>query len=202
MGLCTVQPPITLSKPPNASSSLLLLPNPNNSSSIPRTHTPPLRTAALLSRSICLRNVLSKASTSEETSSGTTSQVFDEKVDDDDVEAVGNVFNKTDPKQELPLEEQDGLSLDVLDNINLKLGLDDTGSVALFGSGALVALWLASAVISAIDSIPLFPKLLEVVGLGYTVWFTSRYLLFKKNRDELVAKIEELKEQVLGSEDK
>lgn len=24
-----------------------------------------------------------------------------------------------------------------------------------------------------------FPKLMEVVGLGYTVWFTSRYLIFK-----------------------
>ncbi|MQL41646.1 hypothetical protein EI012_27460, partial [Escherichia coli] len=47
----------------------------------------------------------------------------------------------------------------------------------------------------------LFPKLLEVVGLGYTVWFSSRYLLFKKNRDELAAKIEKLKEQVLGSQE-
>ncbi|KAE8718531.1 hypothetical protein F3Y22_tig00110013pilonHSYRG00484 [Hibiscus syriacus] len=42
-----------------------------------------------------------------------------------------------------------------------------------YGSGALVALWLASALVGAIDSIPLFPKLLEVVGLGYTFWFTS-----------------------------
>jgi len=71
-----------------------------------------------------------------------------------------------------------------------------------------------------------FPKLLEVVGLAYTVWFTSRYLLFKvlislclidmcilvvprlikfvnmqQSRDELSTKIEELKEQVFGSED-
>jgi len=70
-----------------------------------------------------------------------------------------------------------------------------------------------------------FPKLLEVVGLAYTVWFTSRYLLFKvlislslidmcilvlprlikfvnvqQNRDELATKIEELKEQIFGSE--
>jgi len=26
------------------------------------------------------------------------------------------------------------------------------------------------------------PKLLELVGLGYTVWFTYRYLLFKVRR--------------------
>ncbi|KAF1873725.1 hypothetical protein Lal_00027763 [Lupinus albus] len=78
---------------------------------------------------------------------------------------------------------------------------DDAGSVVLYAGGAVSALWLTSVVIGAIDSIPLFPKLLEVVGLGYTVWFTSRYLIFKKNRNELIAKIEELKEQVLGSED-
>lgn len=71
-----------------------------------------------------------------------------------------------------------------------------------------------------------FPKLLEVVGLAYTVWFTSRYLLFKvlislclidtcilvvprlikfvnmqQSRDELATKIDELKEQIFGSED-
>ncbi|KAF7829293.1 Protein CURVATURE THYLAKOID 1D, chloroplastic [Senna tora] len=78
---------------------------------------------------------------------------------------------------------------------------DDTGSILLYGGGAIVVLWLASAVVGAIDSIPLIPKLLEVVGLSYTLWFTYRYLLFKKNRDELGAKFEELKEQILGSED-
>ncbi|KAK3128724.1 hypothetical protein QOZ80_6BG0465600 [Eleusine coracana subsp. coracana] len=32
-------------------------------------------------------------------------------------------------------------------------------------------------------------KLLEIVGLGYTIWFNARYLLFKKNRDELLSKL-------------
>ncbi|KAG6649836.1 hypothetical protein CIPAW_06G000800 [Carya illinoinensis] len=36
-------------------------------------------------------------------------------------------------------------------------------------SGALVALWFASTIVGAIDSIPLFTKLMEVVGLGYTL---------------------------------
>lgn len=75
------------------------------------------------------------------------------------------------------------------------------------------------------------PNVLELVGLGYTIWFSSRYLIFKvsilkmiitssiwnlsvcftgqrlkpiltclqKNRDELVAKVEQIKQQVLGS---
>ncbi|MQK89922.1 hypothetical protein EI007_25865, partial [Escherichia coli] len=101
------------------------------------------------------------------------------------------------------VHEPEGLSypLDFMDKINVKFDTDDTGSVVLYGGSALVVLWLTAAVIGAIDSIPLFPKLLEVVGLGYTVWFSSRYLLFKKNRDELAAKIEKLKEQVLGSQE-
>ena len=37
----------------------------------------------------------------------------------------------------------------------LQFDADDTGSVVLYGGGALVALWLTSAVIGAIDSIPL-----------------------------------------------
>ncbi|CAI0422000.1 unnamed protein product [Linum tenue] len=95
--------------------------------------------------------------------------------------------------------------LDVCDNliiiVNLQFDSEDTISLVIYGSGALLALWLTSAVVSAVDSIPLFPKLMEVVGLGYTFWFTTRYLLFKKNREELVAKIEELKQQVLGTKD-
>ncbi|XP_021635160.2 protein CURVATURE THYLAKOID 1D, chloroplastic isoform X1 [Hevea brasiliensis] len=115
------------------------------------------------------------------------------------------------PLDDSPVDEQvNGF----LDNLNIKKsGLElwadnweyfdseDTYSILLYGGGALLALWLASAIVGAIDSIPLFPKLMEVVGLGYTIWFTTRYLLFKKSRDELAAKVEELKQQVLGTSD-
>uniref|UniRef100_A0A0E0ET18 Cyanobacterial aminoacyl-tRNA synthetase CAAD domain-containing protein n=1 Tax=Oryza meridionalis TaxID=40149 RepID=A0A0E0ET18_9ORYZ len=43
------------------------------------------------------------------------------------------------------------------------------------------------------------PQVMEVVGLGFTVWFTSRYLIFKENRDELIARIGSIKKQILGS---
>jgi len=33
---------------------------------------------------------------------------------------------------------------------------------------------------------PQLPKLMELVGLGYTAWFVYRYLLFKDSREELV----------------
>ncbi|XP_038903367.1 protein CURVATURE THYLAKOID 1D, chloroplastic-like [Benincasa hispida] len=83
---------------------------------------------------------------------------------------------------------------------DFKLESVDTYSLILYGAGAFFGIWLVSAVIGAVDSIPLVPKLLEVVGLGYSVWFTARYLLFKESRDELAAKIDEVKEQVLGSD--
>ena len=51
--------------------------------------------------------------------------------------------------------------------------------VIVYGSGALVALWLAATIVGALNNIPLLPKLFELVGLGYSAWFTYRYLLFK-----------------------
>ncbi|KAL2531311.1 protein CURVATURE THYLAKOID 1D [Abeliophyllum distichum] len=88
-----------------------------------------------------------------------------------------------------------------LENFDLKFDTEDTNSILAFGGGALVAVWVASAVVGAIDSIPVFPKVLELVGLGYTIWFTTRYLIFKENRAELAAKIEQIKEEVIGSKD-
>jgi hypothetical protein len=40
------------------------------------------------------------------------------------------------------------------------------------------------------------PKLFELVGLGYSAWFTYRYLLFKSSREELVEDIETLKKKI------
>ncbi|KAK7366860.1 hypothetical protein VNO80_08862 [Phaseolus coccineus] len=191
MGFCTVQS-ISLSKLPNAF-PLLFKPF------LFQRLTPLIPTAALLSRSILLRNLSPRATPSEERSSG-ASDFFSEKRDGvitvEDVKTDDKMVNE-DRKEELP-DEGLGLSFDLLDKFNFDT--NDTGSIFLYGGGVLATLWLTSAVIGAIDSIPLFPKLLEVVGLAYTVWFTSRYLLFKQNRDELATKIEELKEQILGSE--
>ncbi|KAG6386667.1 hypothetical protein SASPL_151836 [Salvia splendens] len=96
----------------------------------------------------------------------------------------------------LPVRLTSGLDLALSD-----LDYEETYSFLAFGSGGAVALWLVAAIVSAIDSIPVLPKALELVGLGYTLWFTSRYLVLKKNRDELFARVEELKQQVLGSDD-
>ncbi|KAG8383590.1 hypothetical protein BUALT_Bualt04G0029600 [Buddleja alternifolia] len=86
-----------------------------------------------------------------------------------------------------------------LEDFDIKFDYEDTYSILVLGGGSAVALWLAAAVVGAIDSIPVVPKVLELIGLGYTVWFTSRYLIFKENRDELVARVEQIKQQVLGA---
>lgn len=105
------------------------------------------------------------------------------------------------PKQKPPAEENQTEPLEFLDQLNIKFDSYNKSTVLLYGGGALVALWLSSVFVGAIDSIPLFPKLMEVVGVGYTFWFSYRYLIFKKNREELAVKIEELKQQVLGFDD-
>ena len=68
----------------------------------------------------------------------------------------------------------------------------------LYGAGAIVALWFANTLVTAINAVPVFPKLLELVGLGYTAWFTYRYLLFKSSREELTKDVDELKKKITG----
>ncbi|KAK9671559.1 hypothetical protein RND81_12G038900 [Saponaria officinalis] len=57
---------------------------------------------------------------------------------------------------------------------------EDSYILLLYGGGALVAVWLLTAIVGVIDALPVLPKVMEVVGLGYSLWFTTRYLLFKE----------------------
>ncbi|GMI94124.1 CURVATURE THYLAKOID 1D [Hibiscus trionum] len=179
---------------------------------LPRLRPPPLsRSASLRLRYRVLRfsNTLPKATSSEETSSTGPNRFFGDDRDGiatlEEVPTVEkNVINENlspeEPKPESASDEESQM-FEFLEKLNIKLENEDASSIILYGSGALVAVWLASALVGAIDSIPLFPKLLEVVGLGYTFWFTSRYLIFKKNREELATKVEELKQKILGSDE-
>ncbi|XP_008455611.1 protein CURVATURE THYLAKOID 1D, chloroplastic isoform X2 [Cucumis melo] len=120
-----------------------------------------------------------------------------EPVEDVPVVTLVEIATSEEPKEQ-PLEGAQEQAFEFLND--LKLESVDTYSLALYGAGAFFGIWLVSAIVGAVDSIPLVPKLLEVVGLGYSVWFTARYLLFKESRDELAARIDELKEQVFGSD--
>ncbi|XP_042447800.1 uncharacterized protein LOC122032555 [Zingiber officinale] len=88
-----------------------------------------------------------------------------------------------------------------LSKFDIKMDSEDTYPILFFGAGSLFALWISSAVISALDSVPVVPKVLEVIGLGFTAWFTSRYFIFKENRDEFFLKLQDVKERILGPSD-
>ncbi|KAL5205338.1 hypothetical protein ABZP36_033547 [Zizania latifolia] len=90
-------------------------------------------------------------------------------------------------------------SWNVLNQIGVELDSENSYTALVYGTSALVAIWISSIVVSALDSVPLVPQVMEVVGLGFTVWFTSRYLIFKENRDELITRIGFIKKQILGS---
>ncbi|MGK7914926.1 MAG: CAAD domain-containing protein [Prochloraceae cyanobacterium] len=58
--------------------------------------------------------------------------------------------------------------------------------------------YLTVALLDAINHIPVVAPLLELVGLGYSLWFAWRYLRFASTRKELAAEFESLKQDILG----
>lgn len=63
---------------------------------------------------------------------------------------------------------------------------------------AIPMLTILIGVVNIINSIPLFSSLLELIGLGYFVWFSYRYLLFADTRRELALKTNTVKQRILG----
>lgn len=74
---------------------------------------------------------------------------------------------------------------------------DRIGLVGL-GFAAVVALWTSSKIIGAIDKLPLFPTMFEIIGILFSTWFVYRYLLFKPDREELVETVKSTVSNILG----
>lgn len=64
---------------------------------------------------------------------------------------------------------------------------------------ALFALKIVFGMIGFVTSLPIINGLLELVGIGYTVWFVNRYLLKAETRRELSQQLEEVKQDVIGA---
>lgn len=64
---------------------------------------------------------------------------------------------------------------------------------------AFVTLKVVLAVLSAINTIPLLAPTFELIGIGYTAWFASRYLIKADNRQELGQEIRRFQNQIVGS---
>jgi hypothetical protein len=62
----------------------------------------------------------------------------------------------------------------------------------------IVALKVAVAVFNAINDIPLVSPILELIGIGYAIWFVSRYLVTTSGRQEVANQINHLKQQIVG----
>ncbi|KAF5837686.1 CAAD domains of cyanobacterial aminoacyl-tRNA synthetase-domain-containing protein [Dunaliella salina] len=76
--------------------------------------------------------------------------------------------------------------------------IENKPQVALYATGGVFGIWLTANIISAINQVPLLPKMFEFIGLGYSTWFTYRYLLFQGSREELIKDVEELKSKITG----
>ena len=64
--------------------------------------------------------------------------------------------------------------------------------------GAIVSVKLTLALLSALNEIPLIEPILELVGLGYSAWFVTRFMLKSEKRQEFYSKFTDTKDQVLG----
>eukprot|EP00878_Enallax_costatus_P003878 GHUV01004096.1.p1 GENE.GHUV01004096.1~~GHUV01004096.1.p1 ORF type:complete len:263 (+),score=88.77 GHUV01004096.1:55-843(+) len=53
------------------------------------------------------------------------------------------------------------------------------------GAGALAVLYVANAVLDAIERVPLIPPALKLVGFGFSTWFFYRYILYAEGRQDL-----------------
>ncbi len=63
---------------------------------------------------------------------------------------------------------------------------------------SFVALRVVLAMLAAVNDIPLVSPVFELIGIGYTGWFTFRYLLKAPTRKELAAEIKSFKKQITG----
>ncbi|KAL5196809.1 hypothetical protein ABZP36_000321 [Zizania latifolia] len=77
--------------------------------------------------------------------------------------------------------------------------VEDKYAVTGIAVAALVALWTAVGAIKAIDKLPILPGVLELVGIGYTGWFTYRNLIFQPDREAFVSKIKSTYNEITGS---
>lgn len=63
-----------------------------------------------------------------------------------------------------------------------------------------ITIKVTMGVLDALNDVPLVAPFFELVGIGYTAWFVYRYMLKASDRQELLAEIEALKQQVVGQD--
>lgn len=118
-------------------------------------------------------------------------------------EAGGMIAPSKSPSGEQPWQEWIDVAVDFLSKVPEQLSSFFSNyqqpllTVGLIITAA-ITVYITLSVLDAINNIPLLSPILELVGLGYTIWFVSRYLLKASTREELLAEFESLKQQVIG----
>lgn len=62
----------------------------------------------------------------------------------------------------------------------------------------IISLRIVLAIVGAVNGIPFVRPFFQLIGMCYTFWFISRYLLKNSTRKELSAELDVAKEQVVG----
>ena len=65
----------------------------------------------------------------------------------------------------------------------------------------LIVLKACAGVLGAVHEVFLLPTFLELIGIGYTLWFTKQKLWQRGDRQHLLSQIEQFKQEVVGSPD-
>ena len=122
-------------------------------------------------------------------------------------EVGGMITPSKPPSGEQPWQEWVDVAFDFLSEVPEQLGsffADYKQPLITLGLiiTAAITVYVTLSVLDAIDNIPLLSPILELVGLGYTIWFVSRYLLKASSREEFLAEFNSFKQQVVGEQSK
>lgn len=63
--------------------------------------------------------------------------------------------------------------------------VDDKPTFLLYSGVAVFGLVVVNNVLNALEAVPFVPNLFKLVGLGFSGWFTFKYLLFVEGRTQL-----------------
>jgi CAAD domains of cyanobacterial aminoacyl-tRNA synthetase len=120
-----------------------------------------------------------------------------------DSASITQVYPETTTNELPDWMKQVGTILAELPNYLGQLYQENKGVVITLGGifAVIVAVKLTLAILAAVNGIPLLAPTFQLVGIGYTAWFVSRYLLQASTREELNSQIDGLKSEIFGNYD-
>ncbi|NJK27569.1 MAG: hypothetical protein HC925_01980 [Coleofasciculaceae cyanobacterium SM2_3_26] len=64
--------------------------------------------------------------------------------------------------------------------------------------GGYISVRVLVEVLASLETIPLLSPALELIGMGYTIWFLYRYAIGAENRQELWVQLSKIKDYILS----